>query len=164
MNRASLKGWNARNIWHWWAVGLGSGLSPFAPGTAGSLAALLFVPLLVRLSLIQDALWVLAFFILGVIAATRTGKDLGVHDHSAIVIDEWVGQWLALYPLLGRHPLWPGLFTGFALFRFFDILKPWPIRWLDRRVGGGWGVMLDDVLAGMAAAFVLQLAYVYGVL
>ena len=94
-------------------------------------------------------------FIIGIWLCDRTSKDLGVHDHGGIVWDEWVGFLLTLW-LVPAGPGW--LVAGFILFRIFDIWKPWPIGWLDRRIGGGWGIMLDDVVAGLYGLILLQLA------
>jgi phosphatidylglycerophosphatase A len=74
-----------------------------------------------------------------------------------VVWDEFVGQWIALAPLVWWPREWPWVICGFALFRIFDILKPWPVSWADRKVGGGLGVMLDDVVAGIYAATALAL-------
>lgn len=140
----------------WIAAGFGSGLAPFAPGTAGSLAALLPWWFLLRELPWPIYAGVLALaFALGVWACGVAGARLGVDDHRALVWDEFVGQWLALIAA-PAGVAW--MLAGFALFRLFDVWKPWPIRWFDRRVKGGLGVMLDDLLAGAAAALVLQLA------
>lgn len=137
----------------WIATGLGAGLAPWAPGTAGSLAALLPWLLLRHLPPAQYLFVAAVAFSLGVWACGRAGRLIGTADHGAFVWDEFVGQWLALLPVLVA-PL-PWVLAGFALFRLFDIWKPWPICWADRRIKGGAGVMLDDVLAGLAAALVL---------
>lgn len=140
----------------WIAAGFGSGLAPVAQGTAGSLAALL--PWWFLLHELPWPLYagVLALaFALGVWACGVAGARLGVDDHRALVWDEFVGQWLALIAA-PAGVAW--MLAGFALFRLFDVWKPWPIRWFDRRVKGGLGVMLDDLLAGAAAALVLQFA------
>jgi len=139
----------------WIATGFGVGLSPLAPGTAGSLAALPFWLALREL----PAVWclpVLAIaFLLGVWACGWSARALRIDDPSIAVFDEFVGQWLSLTPLL----LWRGgfgwIFAGFILFRFFDVAKPWPVSWANDRVNGGLGVMLDDVLAGAYAALAL---------
>jgi phosphatidylglycerophosphatase A len=93
--------------------------------------------------------------LLGIWLCDRTAKDMGVHDHGGIVWDEFVGLWLTM---LLAPPGWLWLLAGFALFRLFDIWKPWPIGWVDRRVGGGFGIMLDDLLAGLMALLVLLAA------
>jgi phosphatidylglycerophosphatase A len=146
--------------WGWLACGFGSGLTPLAQGTFGSLAALLPWLGLRLLPWWIYGLVLLAGFVLGVRACDVAGRALGVDDHRSLVWDEFIGQWLALLPLLGLL-LPAGGFSwwmpvaGFALFRLFDVWKPWPIRWLDRRVKGGFGVMIDDVIAGVFAAIVL---------
>ena len=138
----------------WLAFGFGSGLSPVAPGTMGTLAALPFYCLLSVLPLWAYTLLVLAAFMVGVYVCSITSKRLGVPDHSGIVWDEFVGLWntLAAVPL---H--WQTLLAGFILFRLFDILKPWPIGWLDKKIHGGLGIMLDDALAGLYAWGLLQI-------
>jgi phosphatidylglycerophosphatase A len=135
------------------ALGFGSGLAPVAPGTAGTLAA---IPLYL---LVQDLplaayLGVLAAMLLGGVPVCGcTAGRLGVHDHPAIVWDEVVGY---LVTMIAAPAGWLWVAAGFVLFRLFDILKPWPIRWFDRHVHGGAGIMLDDVIAGVLAAAVLQ--------
>lgn len=136
------------------AFGLGSGLSPVAPGTAGSLAALVPAIALVALPLWAGALIVALGFVLGCYLCGETSRQLGVHDHGGIVWDEFIGLWLVLL-FLPFQPLW--WLAGLALFRLFDILKPWPIRWLDRRVEGGFGIMVDDALAAVYALVPLLL-------
>lgn len=140
---------------HWLAFGLGSGMSPKAPGTAGTVAALpiwwLFLDGMPLLPYIGVLIAGLAF---GVVICERTSEYLGVHDHGGIVWDEWIGMWLTLL-LVPEGWLW--VVYAFVLFRIFDILKPWPINWLDKRVKGGFGIMIDDVLAGVMAWIVLQL-------
>jgi phosphatidylglycerophosphatase A len=145
----------------WLACGFGSGLAPVAQGTFGSLAALLPWLLLRRLPLPWYLLLLAASFVIGVWACNIAGRALGVDDHRSLVWDEFVGQWIALLPLLVALFLpasgfaWWMPFAGFALFRLFDVWKPWPIRWLDRHLKGGMGVMVDDVVAGIFAAIVL---------
>lgn len=137
------------------AFGLGSGLSPKAPGTAGSLAALVFAVPLVTLPLWLGILLVFLAFWIGVYLCAATSKRLGVHDHGGIVWDEFVGMWMVLLFVPFEFVWW---LAAFGLFRLFDVLKPWPIRWLDRRVGGGFGIMIDDVLAAVYALVLLLLA------
>jgi len=134
------------------AFGCGTGLLPRAPGTWGTLLA---VPLLWPLKTLSGPgylLTLLALFALGVWICGRVGSRLGVDDHGGIVWDEMVGFWLTM---AFAPPGWGWLLAGFALFRPFDILKPWPIAELESRVHGGLGVMLDDVLAALYAMIVL---------
>lgn len=138
---------------HFLSLGFGSGLAPKAPGTFGTLAAL---PCWYVLQLLPTASYIvvlLAAFALGVYLCGETAKALGVHDHGGIVWDEFVGLWIALF-LLPSGWYWPLL--GFALFRLFDIWKPWPISLLDKNIHGGLGIMIDDVVAGFYAFFVIQ--------
>lgn len=145
---------------HFLAFGGGAGLVPHAPGTAGSLVALPIFVLLAPLPLPVYLSLVAALFGIGVWACQRTERDLGVHDHPGIVWDEIVGQLVAL-TLAPVHAVW--MLIGFGLFRLFDIWKPFPIRWLNDRVSGGWGIMLDDLAAGIAAAACLHgLIWLYG--
>lgn len=148
-----------RNPIVFFAFGLGSGLAPKGPGTAGSAVALLFFPLLTAVSLPMALAIIAVASVLGVWLCGRAAEILGVHDHSSIVWDEFVGQWLTLVPLFG-HSAWDmaslaNVLIGFGLFRLFDIAKPWPISWCDRHVHGGLGIMLDDILAGVLAGGVL---------
>ena len=137
------------------AFGFGSGLSPAAPGTMGTLAAVPFIFLLKSLGGMGFWLALLLLFLLGVYLCGHVSRKLGVHDHGGIVWDEMVGYWLsaAFVPLQ-----WHWLLAAFVLFRFFDILKPWPIRQLDERVSGGFGIMLDDVVAALFTVAVLAVA------
>lgn len=138
---------------HFVALGFGSGLAPRGPGTAGTLAAWLLYPLL-RNSLQDWALlgFLAASFFFGILACERTGRALGAADHGAIVWDEVVAFWLVLY-FTPATLLWQA--AAFGLFRFFDIVKPPPIRWVDERTRGGLGVMLDDLLAAGYTLLVL---------
>ncbi|WP_111640966.1 phosphatidylglycerophosphatase A family protein [Marinimicrobium alkaliphilum] len=143
-----------RNPDHFFAFGFGSGLAPKAPGTFGTLAAIPIFWLIQDLTPALYLIWLGVTFALGVYWCDRSSKALGVHDHGGIVWDEMVGYWLTMF-LAPAGLLW--MLIGFVLFRFFDIVKPWPIGWLDKRVGGGFGIMIDDVLAGIYALIVLQL-------
>ncbi len=140
----------------WIASGFGSGLSPFAPGTAGSLAALLPWLALRELPPIALAVVIVAAFALGVWASEVVVRRLGLQDPGVIVWDEFVGQWITLLPLLAwpQAPWW-WIVVGFLVFRVADIAKPWPASWADRSVKGGFGVMLDDAFAGVWAALAL---------
>lgn len=139
---------------HLLALGFGSGLARKAPGTFGSAAALPFWLMIASMPQAYQLSLIVLAFIVGILICDTTGKALGVHDHGAIVWDEFVGLWIVLYFAPGG---WIWLLLGFGLFRFFDILKPWPIRAIDRSMRGGLGVMLDDVLAGLMAAGVIVL-------
>ena len=151
MNKAPASVW--RNPVHFLAFGLGSGAAPWAPGTFGTLAAVPLWYLMAQTSLPVYLLLTLVAFVIGIWLCGRTSRDLGVHDHGGIVWDEFVGYWITMIAV----PVdWIWAVLGFILFRLFDILKPWPIGPVDRKVHGGLGIMLDDVLAGIMAALVLQ--------
>ena len=139
----------------WIATGLGSGLARKAPGTVGSLAALLPWLALRELPPLYYLLVVLIGFALGVWAAQQLIDKLKIEDPGLVVIDEWVGLWLTLF-LLPAGWIW--VLVGFALFRLFDILKPWPVGWADRKLKGGFGTMVDDALAGLLGLATLQAA------
>lgn len=141
---------------HLLALGFGAGLSPFAPGTAGTLVAIVVYLLIAALPDPWYLAAVGALFVVGVWACGASARDLGEHDHRAIVWDEIVGF---LVTAAALPPGWVWLLAAFALFRVFDILKPWPIRLIDRRVHGGLGIMLDDVLAGLYGLAILQGAW-----
>jgi len=142
----------------WIALGFGSGLSPAAPGTAGSLAALIPWLFVRGAGPIFYSVFLIATFALGIWACGWAVRKTQVDDPSFVVWDEFVGQWIALLPLviLARSAWW--IIAGFILFRIFDIWKPWPVSLADRDVDGGLGVMLDDVVAGAYAAIVLGIA------
>lgn len=140
--------------WHNLAFGFGSGTLPGAPGTWGSLVALAFVPLWQALPAGGYALLLLASALFGCWLCGKVARELGVHDHEGIVWDEFVGIWITFW-LVPADGYW--LVAGFVMFRFMDILKPWPISWVDRHVHGGLGIMLDDILAGLAAWGGMQL-------
>ena len=141
------------------AFGLGSGLSPKAPGTAGSALSLVFFPLLCMLGLWGSVAFIVVATLFGFWLCGKAADILKVHDHAAIVWDEFVGQWIALLPLLASATwniqTYVGVILAFILFRFFDILKPWPISWCDKHLEGGFGIMVDDLLAGIAAGGIL---------
>lgn len=144
---------------HLLAFGFGSGAAPKAPGTFGTLAAvLLYWPLSTLTT--EYYLWMLILTsLVGIFLCGKTAKDLNVHDHGGIVWDEFVGFWITMF-MAPAGLTW--VVIGFVLFRFFDIIKPWPISWIDKKVSGGLGIMLDDIVAGVMAALVLQgLAWVF---
>ncbi|KAA5970160.1 MAG: phosphatidylglycerophosphatase [Pantoea eucrina] len=142
-----------RNPWHLLATGFGSGLSPFMPGTVGSVAAIPFWWLMTFLPLQLYSLVVLVGISVGVYLCHRTARDMGVHDHGSIVWDEFIGMWITLMAIPVLNGWW--VLAGFVIFRIFDIWKPWPIRWFDKNVHGGMGIMVDDIIAGVVSAAVL---------
>jgi phosphatidylglycerophosphatase A len=130
----------------------------------GTLASLPFYLLLAHLSLPLYGLVVIASCVIGVKICQVTSDDMGVHDHGSIVWDEFAGMWITMLvvPMLGLAVFdWKWLATGFVLFRFFDMVKPWPIGWLDKRVHGGLGIMIDDIVAGVMAGVALYLVGLY---
>lgn len=141
------------------AFGLGSGLAPRAPGTFGTVLGLLLYLPFFWLAWPWSLALVLGGTLLGVWLCQFASDRLGEHDHSGIVWDEFVGIWLTLLLLPATLS---GLILGFLLFRFFDVLKPWPIGWLDRRIHGGLGIMLDDLVAALlagASGWLLMIAW-----
>jgi phosphatidylglycerophosphatase A len=138
---------------HFLALGFGSGLLPRAPGTFGTLAAIPVYLLLSPLSLAWYLAVVLLICVTGIAICDYTSKQLRVHDHPGIVFDEIAGYLLTMTAL--PFGVW-WMLAGFVAFRFFDIIKPWPISWLDKHVHGGLGIMLDDLLAAVMAWLVLQ--------
>lgn len=152
MTTLSNKVW--QNPIYFIAFGFGSGLSPIAPGTCGTLAAIPLYWLLSACSLPVYAVVTCAAFILGVKVSDIVSRELGEHDYKGIVWDEVVGYLLTMF-MVPKGFWWVA--AGFVLFRLFDIWKPWPISWVDKRVQGGMGIMLDDVLAAIPAWIILQL-------
>ena len=136
------------------ALGFGSGLVPRAPGTAGSLVGLAAAILAAQWGPWVAVAITLVVVVAGVWICGEGARRLGVHDHPAIVWDEIAGMMIAM---LAAPPGWGWTALAFALFRAFDIIKPWPIREIDHAMGGGAGIMLDDVMAGILAALVLLL-------
>ena len=146
-----------KSVTHWLAVGFGSGLAPKAPGTFGSLAALPLIFCMLHLSLPIYLSITVVSCILGIYLCGKTASDFGYHDHPGIVWDEFAGMMVTFIAV----PLtWQYLLAGFLLFRLFDIVKPWPIGWLDKKVHGGFGIMIDDILAGGMALACLH-SYLY---
>jgi phosphatidylglycerophosphatase A len=146
------------NPLHLLATGFGSGLAPRAPGTAGSvMAVLLWLPMQ-ALPVFWYVALVLACMLGGIWLCGYVAREMQVKDPASIVFDEFVGVWVSLFLLPAG---WHWVLLGFALFRFFDILKPWPVNWLDQRLAGGWGIMLDDVAAGLYSLAIIQ-ALAYG--
>lgn len=140
---------------HLIACGFGSGLSPYAPGTAGTLFGwATFFLLQPWLSELQLAAFLVASFVGGCFAAQKTGADLGVVDHGSIVWDEIVPFWMVLAMCPSG---WAWQVVAFLLFRFYDIVKPQPARYFDRQVKNGFGVMTDDFFAGVYTVLTLML-------
>ena len=136
------------------AFGFGTGLAPVAPGTAGSLPGVLLFWLTLDFGLYVQLTVAAVLVVAGVWICGESARRIGVHDHGGIVWDEIAGMYLTLL----AAPLTPiGWLAAFALFRVMDIVKPWPIRDLDHRLGGGVGIMLDDLVAALYAAVVLGL-------
>jgi phosphatidylglycerophosphatase A len=149
---------NLKDPIHFIALGFGSGLVPKAPGTFGTIAGLPFVLLLSSISHFYLALIILFMSICGIYICGKAAKDAGVHDHGAIVWDEIVGLLITMFAM----PItWQSLLMGFLLFRLFDILKPWPISFLDKNCTGGFGIMIDDIVAGFVAWLCMWLIFYY---
>ncbi|TMP87358.1 phosphatidylglycerophosphatase A [Pseudoalteromonas ruthenica] len=144
---------NLRRGHQFLGLGFGLGLSPKAPGTVGTFAAIPFIFMTWGMPLWVQAAMALLLCTVGVWACGKTADDLGVHDHPAIVWDEVAGFYITM---IGAAINWQTLVVGFALFRFFDIAKPGPIRMLDKRLHGGLGIMADDILAGICSLICLQ--------
>ena len=144
------------------ATGFFVGTVPFAPGTFGSIIGLPLVFLLSRINLLLSVAYILLFILFAIGIASATEKILNQKDPAKIVIDEIAGIMVAFTGLAFNLKT---VIAGFVIFRVFDILKPFPIRSLERRVSGGSGVVLDDVLAGVYANLILRLAfYITGVI
>ena len=150
-----------KNPIHFLSLGFGTGLAPQAPGTFGTLAAIPVVVLAASLGLTGFIIATVLACVVGVFFCDYTAKAMGEHDHPAIVWDEIAGFMVAM---LAVPISWQTLLVAFILFRIFDILKPWPIRYLDKHVSGGVGIMLDDILAGLATLAILHALLSYGVL
>ena len=139
---------------HLLAVGFGSGLIHPAPGTWGSLAGTILGVILLSLLGVKTFLIFTALcFLLGYYLCQKTTADMGVHDHGSIVWDEFVGVFIVLAAIPSLS--WQWILAAFALFRFFDILKPFPIRYFDEKLESGFGIMVDDVLAAIYAVIVV---------
>ncbi|MGR9099295.1 MAG: phosphatidylglycerophosphatase A family protein [Gammaproteobacteria bacterium] len=141
------------------AFGFGTGLAKKAPGTLGTLAA---VPIYLALAQSGGAVYsviTLVIVLAGVAICGNAADRLGVHDYSGIVWDEIAGFLIAMWAVSFS---WAAVVAGFALFRFFDIVKPWPIRRVDREMQGGLGIMMDDVLAGLYSMAIMAALEHYG--
>jgi len=146
------------NPLHFLSLGFGSGLIKPAPGTWGTLASLpVWWYFLADLALLPFLLVIVVSFAIGCYLCGYTSKALGAHDHGAIVWDEFVGMWISLI-LIPKTFL--AVLLAFVFFRLFDIVKPFPIKWLDQKVSGGFGIMIDDVLAGIFALVCTHLSLI----
>ena len=151
-----------KNIAWWLATWFGSGMAPKAPGTFGTLAALPFA-WVIETQIGNTALLIasILMFFIGIWAAkTYMVENMCEHDVGEIVIDEVAGVWFLLWYL---PPTWQGYLAGFILFRFFDVLKPWPISYLDKNIHGGAGVMVDDMAAGIIPVLLLVALSGFGI-
>lgn len=134
----------------------GAGLSPKAPGTMGTLAAIPLAAALMWMGSLVHMGFTVILTLFAFWACEQYERQKGGHDHPEVVIDEVVGYLITMVWL----PLtWQSLLAGFIFFRFFDILKPWPISWMDRKIPGGVGVVIDDVAAGLVSSLLLQYIY-----
>jgi len=140
---------------HCLALGFGSGLTPKLPGTAGTLVGALLFILIPNISWIAYLVIVVCGFLFGIFCCGYTARILNVHDHHSIVWDEIIGYLITMF-MVPKEWMW--ILIGFILFRAFDILKPWPISFIDRRMGGGLGIMLDDVIAALFSLAIIQIA------
>lgn len=143
------------------AFGFGSGLVKKAPGTFGTLAAIPVYLLLAQTSFVVYSLLTVIATLVGIKICDDAANLLGEHDFNGIVWDEITGYFITLWFVPFS---WQAVLLGFVLFRFFDILKPFPIKWIDQHVHGGFGIMLDDVLAGIFASGVLFLCKMTGII
>ena len=135
------------------ATGFGAGYSPVAPGTAGSLVGLVLVFLVHNHSPLFYTVVVLTVFALGVHSADCIERATAEKDNRRIVIDEIAGMLVTCFLLPSDPGYWIG---GFVLFRALDVMKPFPARWIEQNLVGGWGIMLDDTVAGLYANLILQ--------
>lgn len=155
-NKNAQVNFNMTNPIHFLALGFGSGLAPKAPGTFGTLAAIPVFLLMSGLSPLIYAVAVLAVCVSGIYICDKTAKDVGVHDHGAIVWDEFAGFFITMFMI----PVsWQSILVGFVLFRIFDIAKPWPIKIADKKLSGGFGIMFDDVLAGLISLAIMHIIF-----
>lgn len=145
--------------WQFLASGFGSGLSPVAPGTMGTLAAMPFWFIFASYLPFRGYIAIIIITSLaGIVICQKASDELGVHDHGGIVWDEFVGLWITMICV----PVsWTTAILGFLVFRFFDVLKPWPIKVIDEKVGGGLGIMLDDILAAIFSLITVHIILIW---
>lgn len=152
---------------YWLGIGLGSGLPKRAAGTWGTVGGLVVAIPMLWLGFLGFLAVTVVGALVGSYICGKTSDLMGVHDDPHIVWDEWIGMWVSLLPILWLHFYDDALlqghqlsllllyFAAFVAFRFFDILKPFPIKWVDKNVSGGFGILIDDILAGLMAGVVL---------
>ncbi|MFP3036871.1 MAG: phosphatidylglycerophosphatase A [Arsenophonus sp. ER-BJ3-MAG3] len=148
------------NSWYLLSTGFGSGLSPIIPGTIGSLFCIPFWLLMYWLLPIWLCWLIILFsFFIGIFICKMISFDMQVHDHGSIVWDEFVGMWITLMfiPIIN----WQWILITFLLFRFLDILKPWPIYWFDRKISGGLGIMIDDIIVAISSIIIISILTYY---
>lgn len=159
MTRAEI----TRKVWtdprYFICYGFGSGLLPKMPGTWGTLLAIPLYCVLAKLSFVAYIICLVLLGLYAISACDQLSKEIGVHDDPGMNIDEFIGY---LVTMMGMSVQPWAIVLGFAFFRLFDIWKPWPIRWVDKKVGGGFGMILDDVIAGIAALLALRLTGWFG--
>ncbi len=164
---------------YWLGIGLGSGLPKRAAGTWGTVGAVIIALPMILLGFWGFLTITIVGFLVGSYVCGKTSKLMGVDDDPHIVFDEWIGMWIALLPSVwmfypdpeqtadkfGLAYLHPSvvllIILPFILFRFFDVIKPFPIRWVDKNVSGGFGILIDDVLAGMMSAVIMMLGFIF---
>jgi phosphatidylglycerophosphatase A len=143
-----------KNPVHFLAFGLGTGFAPIAPGTVGTFLGVIIYIVNNYYLLINELLLIIISTLIGIYICGKTAHDIDCHDHQGIVWDEVTGFFITMF-LVPFNAV--NIMLGFILFRFFDIIKPWPIKQIDRKVSGGLGIMLDDVLAGIFANISINL-------
>jgi phosphatidylglycerophosphatase A len=156
MNRSEIE----RKVWtdprYFIGYGLGTGLLPKMPGTWGTLLAIPVYLVMARFNWEAYLIILLLITIYAVSVSDSLSKEIGLHDDPGMNVDEIVGY---LVTMLIAPNTWAAIILGFVYFRVFDIWKPWPIRWVDDKVKGGFGMILDDLLAGIAAMLLLNLSF-----
>lgn len=148
-------------VWHnplyFLAFGLGSGRSPYAPGTVGTIVAIpCYLALNYFLSPIAYIIFTVVFIVFSSWLCERISRETRTHDHPGMNIDEFAGFFVTM---IAAPQGWEWIVLGFVLFRLFDILKPWPISYIDKKIDNGFGMILDDVVAGLFSLAIIQLTY-----
>lgn len=141
------------------AFGFGSGIAPVAPGTFGTLFAIPFFVLLSHLPLIMYLLVVLLLTCFSSWLLGKISEEIGVHDHTGMNLDEFIGYF---FTMIAVPSTWLNIVLGFILFRLFDVWKPFPISWVDKHMMGGFGMVFDDILAGIISCIILHILMMVG--